>query len=63
MEIVSISAQGAWKAKKRVRWADEAEEEDTGFHIGGASLRQVSTCRVRNPNKLSHVKLHLIREC
>lgn len=25
-----------------MRWADELEEEDTGFHIGGASLRQVS---------------------
>ena len=33
--------QGARKSNKRVRWADEAEE-DTGFHIGGASLRQVS---------------------
>ena len=33
--------QGARKSSKRVRWADEAEE-DAGFHIGGASLRQVS---------------------
>lgn len=27
--------------KKRVRWADEVEEEDIGFTIGGASRQQV----------------------
>ncbi|BDA42243.1 probable YLP motif-containing protein 1 at C-terminar half [Coccomyxa sp. Obi] len=39
-------SEGAWKPKKKVRWADEAEEEDTGFHIGGASLRQLETVYV-----------------
>ncbi|EIE20725.1 hypothetical protein COCSUDRAFT_57289 [Coccomyxa subellipsoidea C-169] len=44
--LLLLPACGAWKAKKRVRWADEAEEEDTGFHIGGASLRQLETVYV-----------------
>ncbi|CAL8468069.1 g7608 [Coccomyxa elongata] len=39
-------SEGAWKPKKKVRWADEVEEEDTGFHIGGASLRQLETVYV-----------------